>query len=95
MMKTDPRVKSKTQRAASDAIHEMMKSERHAKPVWNPSKVKYKVSKKNNLKIKISVDVERLQFFALILFLVLLLFGISYFCYVSFIYEPKIIIIPD
>jgi hypothetical protein len=94
-MKTDHRVKSQTQRAASDAIHKMMKSERHTKPVWNPSKVKYKVTKKNNLKVKISVDVERLQFFALILFLVLLFFGISYFCYVSFIYEPKIIIIPD
>jgi hypothetical protein len=94
-LKTDPRVKSQTQRAADDAISEMMKANRVKKATWKPPKASYKVTKKRRLKVKVSVDVETLKLAGLVIFVVFITCLVGYSFYSNFIYEPKIIIIPD
>lgn len=94
-MKTDPRVKSQTQRAADDAIVEMMKANRKPKPVWKPPKASYKVTKKKRLKVKVSVDLETLKIVGSIILATLMIGLLSYSIYSNFIYKPDIKILDD
>jgi hypothetical protein len=94
-MKTDPRVKSQTQRAADDAINEMMKANRVKKATWKPPKASYKVTRKKKLKIKVSIDLETLKLIGLILLSIFAISIASYSFYSNFIYEPEIRVIPE
>ena len=93
-MKTDPRVKTKTQREADKALSEMFQANRGLKLKWVPPKAKIKV-KKNKLKIKASVDIDILKLFGII---VLCLAAISlayYSLHVNFISEPEVRLLPE
>ena len=94
-MKTDPRVKSQTQRAADDAISEMMKANRVKKATWKPPKASYKVTKKQRLKVKASVDVETLKLAGLVIFAIFMTCLASYSFYSNFIYKPEVKILKD
>ena len=93
-MKTDPRVKTRTQREADKALSEMFQNNRGLKPKWTPPKAKIKV-KKNKVKIKASVDIDILKLFGT---MVLCLSAISlayYSLHVNFIAEPKVRLLPE
>lgn len=94
-MKKDPRVKSQTQRAAADAISEMMKANRVKKATWKPPKASYKVTKKKRLKVKASVDLETLKLIGLILLSIFAISIASYSFYSNFIYKPEVRIITE
>lgn len=94
-MKTDPRIKSQTQRAADDAISEMMKANRVKKATWKPPKASYKVTKKKRLKVKASVDLEALKLIGLVIFAAFMTCLASYSFYSNFIYKPELRIITD
>ena len=94
-MKTDPRVKSQTQRAADDAISEMMKANRVKKATWKPPKASYKVTKNRRLKVKASVDVETLKLAGLVIFAIFMTCLASYSFYSNFIYKPEVKILKD
>lgn len=94
-MKTDPRVKSQTQRAAADAISEMVKANRVKKATWKPPKATYKVTKKKRLKVKASVDLETLKLIGLILLSIFAISIASYSFYSNFIYKPEVRIITE
>ena len=82
-MKTDPRVKSQTQRSADEAISEMLRHNRGLKPKWTPKAPHVKIKKKKTkLKIKASFDIETLQFFGSIFLFVVVIFVVLFatFC---------------
>ena len=89
-MKTDPRVKSQTQRAADDAIIEMMRANRVKKATWKPPKASYKVTKKKRIKVKASIDVETLKLAGLVTLAISMICVASYSFYSNFIYKPEI-----
>ena len=82
MNKTDHRVKSQTQRAASDAIFEMTRADRKKRAVWKPSKSSYKTKKQPNK--------ESLGVMLASIFLLTVLSILAYTVYINFIYEPPI-----
>lgn len=93
-MKTDPRVKSKTQKSADKAISEMLQHNRGLKPKWTPPKAKIKV-KKNKVKIKASIDIDLLKLFGIIV-LCLGSIGLAYYSlHVNFIVEPEVRVSPE
>ncbi len=93
-MKTDPRVRSQTQKSADKAISEMLQHNRGIKPKWTPPKTKIKV-KKNKVKIKASIDIDMLKFLGVIV-LCLSAVGLAYYSlHVNFIAEPKVRLLPE
>ena len=93
-MKTDPRVKTRTQREADKALSEMFQSNRGLKPKWTPPKAKIRV-KKNKVKIKASVDIDILKFIGIIV-LCLSSVGLAYYSlHANFIAEPKVRLLPE
>ena len=93
-MKTDPRVRSQTQKSADKAISEMLQHNRGLKPKWSPPKAKIKV-KKNKVKIKASVDIDILKFIGIIV-LCLSSVGLAYYSlHANFIAEPKVRLLPE
>lgn len=93
-MKTDPRVKSRTQREADKALSEMFQANRGLKPKWTPPKAKIKV-KKNKLKIKASVDIDILKLFGIMLLCLSAIGGAYYSLHVNFIAEPEVRVLPE
>jgi hypothetical protein len=87
-LKTDPRVRSQTQKSADKAISEMLQHNRGLKPKWTPPKTKIKV-KKNKLKIKASVDIDMLKFFGIIILCVSAVSLAYYSLHVNFIEPPQ------
>ncbi len=93
-LKTDPKVRSQTQKSADKAISDMLLHNRGLKPKWTPPKAKIKV-KKNKVKIKASVDLDTLKFFGIIA-LCLSAVGFAYYSFhVNFIAEPKVRLLPE
>lgn len=93
-MKTDPRVRSQTQKSAEKAISEMLQHNRGVKPKWTPPKTKIKI-KKNKVKIKASIDIDMLKFFG-ILALCLSTIGFAYYSlHVNFIAGSKVRLLPE
>ena len=97
-MKTDPRVKSQTQRSADEAISEMLRHNRGLKPKWTPKAPHVKIKKKKTkLKIKASFDIETLQFFGSIFLFVVVIFVLflSYGYSFGTMGKPKVRIMPE
>jgi|TARA_E500000305_G_C3942442_1_gene198140 hypothetical protein len=97
-MKTDPRVKSQTQRSADEAISEMLRHNRGLKPKWTPKAPHVKIKKKKTkLKIKASFDIETLQFFGSIFLFVVVIFVLflSYSYSFGTMGKPKVRIMPE
>ena len=97
-MKTDPRVKSRTQREADKALSEMFQNNRGLKPKWTPKAPHVKVKKKKRkLKIKASFDIETLQFFGSIFLTIVMIIALSLSYSYSFgeISEPKVRVMPE
>ena len=93
-MKTDPRVRSQTQKSADKAISEMLQHNRGLKPKWNPPKTKIKV-KKNKIKIKASIDIDILKIFG-IMVLCFASIGLAYYSlHANFIAQPKVRLLPE
>ena len=87
-LKTDPRVRSQTQKSADKAISEMLQHNRGIKPKWNPPKTKIKV-KKNKVKIKASIDIDMLKFFGIIALCLSAVCLAYYSLHVNFIATPQ------
>ena len=98
-MKTDPRVKSQTQRDADKALKDMFQANRGLKPKWTPKPPRVKVKRKNK-KVKVSMDMETLKFFGVILIFICML-GLLFLSYsysfgeMSKPYDPRIRFIPE
>lgn len=93
-MKTDPRVKSRTQREADKALSEMLQNNRGLKPKWTPPKAKIKV-KKNKVKIKASIDIEILKLVGIVILCLSTVSGAYYSLHVNFIAEPEVRVMPE
>jgi len=100
-MKTDPRVKSQTQRDADKALKDMFQTNRGLKPKWTPKAPHVKVKrKKKKVKVKVSMDVQTLKFFGVILIFICML-GLLFLSYsysfgeMSKPYDPRIKFIPE
>ena len=85
-MKTDPRVKSQTQRAAEKALQEMFQRN---KP---PAKFKYKRTT-NKVKLKLSLDIEGMKMIGASL-LATIAFCILVYSFYSFMATPSARIMP-
>ena len=97
-MKTDPRVKSQTQRDADKALKDMFQANRGLKPKWTPKPPHVKVKrKKKKVKVRVSMDIETLQFFGAILIFICtigLLF-LSYSYSFGEMSKPEIRVMPE
>jgi len=93
-LKTDPRVRSQTQKSADKAISEMLQHNRGIKPKWTPPKTKIKV-KKNKVKIKASIDIDMLKFFGIIILCFSAICLAYYSLHTNFIAEPKVRLLPE
>jgi hypothetical protein len=97
-MKTDPRVKSQTQRDADKALKDMFQANRGLKPKWTPKPPHVKVKrKKKKVKVRVSMDIETLQFLGAILICVCM-FGLLFLSYsYSFgeMSKPEIRVMPE
>ena len=95
-IKTDPRVKSKTQREADIALSEMMMHNRGLKSKWTPKAPNIKVKKgRKKVKVKISLDIETLKVASVILMTFLTLVFVCYSFYYSFIVEHEVRLLPE
>lgn len=90
MMKTDPRVKSQTQRAAYKALEDMFRRNKHP-PKKLPAKFKYK---KTSKKLKLSLDIESMKMIGVSLLAITALCLLVYSSY-SFVSTPKIRVMPE
>lgn len=97
-MKTDPRVKSQTQRDADKALKDMFQANRGLKPKWTPKPPHVKVKrKKKKVKVRMSMDIETLQFLGAIL-ICISMFGLLFLSYsYSFgeMSKPEIRVMPE
>jgi len=97
-MKTDPRVKSQTQRDADKALKDMFQANRGLKPKWTPKPPHVKVKrKKKKVKVRVSMDIETLQFLGAIL-ICISMFGLLFLSYsYSFgeMSKPEIRVMPE
>lgn len=92
MMKTDPRVKSQTQRAADKALEDMFRRNKHP-PKKLPAKFKYKKTSKK-LKLKLSLDIESMKMIGVSLLAITALCLLVYSSY-SFMSTPNIRVMPE
>lgn len=95
-MKTDPRVKTRTQREADKALSDMFQANRGLKPKWVPKPASVKIKKKKRkVKVKVSVDIETAKFFGMIL-LSLCSIGLMFYSYhANFVAKPEVRVMPE
>lgn len=91
-MKTDPRVKSQTQRAAEKGLEDMF---RRSKPLPKklPAKFKYKKTTKK-IKLKLSLDIESMKMIGASL-LATIAFCMLVYSFYSFMATPNVRIMPE
>ena len=91
-MKTDPRVKSQTQRAAEKGLEDMFRRNKPP-PKKLPAKFKYKRTAKK-VKLKLSLDVEGMKMIGASL-LATIAFCVLIYSFYSFMAMPNVRIMPE
>ena len=91
-MKTDPRVKSQTQRAAEKGLEDMFRRSK-PRPKKLPAKFKYKRTAKK-VKLKLSLDVESMKMIGASL-IATIAFCVLIYSFYSFMAMPNVRIMPE
>ena len=91
-LKTDPRVKSQTQRAAEKGLQDMFQRDKPP-PKKLPAKFKYKRTAKK-VKLKLTLDVESMKIIGASL-LATIAFCLMIYSFCSFMATPNVRIMPE